>query len=109
MDEFRGLDSVVQAWRRHKESHMKDQMSMELADVLDMADEYMTEVEQQKPANEQRVPDPKVAAPAGYCGSLFNHPGHLWPPEHSIGSRETQFWCHGTTHGITVPTEGPMA
>jgi hypothetical protein len=106
MDEFRGLASVVEVWRKHCDNQdVTHHMPNDLTVVLDMANEYMTEVEQQ---TRQRAPDPKVASPAGYCGSLFNHPGHLWPPEHSIGSRETQFWCHGTTHGITVPTEGPM-
>jgi hypothetical protein len=55
MEEFRGLHSVVEVWRKVK--GQDGPMSQELRAVLDMADEYMTEVESQVTINEEQQPE----------------------------------------------------
>lgn len=51
MSEFRGLAHVVEVWRAHRDEQDWVTMPDDLYDVLEAANDYMTEVEQQQPIN----------------------------------------------------------
>lgn len=95
MDEFRGLASVVKAWRAltpGEQSQIKDDFEP-LANVLEMAHAYMTEVEHQASVNEVSplpVSFDGRGRPHLRCNSTQAHASHGW----STGPVDA-FWCPG--------------
>jgi len=109
MEDFRGLDSVVQAWRG---LHLCDRRGLRvhgygsLADVLDMADQYMADVESQEPVN--------------LAGPVSPEPGEDAEEFHEAGTIESiEAWQnagrevapedgYSLTGGAYLPTRGAM-